>query len=70
MTVPIRRFEPSANTSYLTDFLAQCGYDVTAHAGRFKINGRWKTRAKALEVVDAERIKRGLEPIVLRKKKK
>lgn len=68
-TVKVRRFEPGATGVYFFEFLQSCGYDVhSANGHRYGIRrgkmGRFKSvsRAEIMEIVDAERKKRGLEP--------
>ena len=69
---PVRQFEPGAtmNSYELTRWLSQvCGYRVHRHsitggyAKLFSIDGRRCGLERLFEVVDIERIKRGLLPL-------
>jgi hypothetical protein len=72
--VPVRRFEMGASGLGNDMFLRDCGYEVKAHGnGTYEVRkagapGRAKklTRAKLIELLDAERSKRGLEPVAKR----
>lgn len=70
MTVPIRRFEPGASGEAFEEFLERLGLRTMKHGGSFKV---WSPGAKKprslrkramIELLDRERVKAGLEPIL------
>lgn len=70
MTVPIRKFEPFATVDHMEGFLERCGYYVRKEVSRYRVKlmgskgpGKLMTKAGVVEILDKERVKRGLEPI-------
>lgn len=67
--VPVRRFEMGCSAIGGDDFLKNCGYVVmTAGGGMYRVGhgkGKPKTMRQAalVDLLDQERLKRGLEPI-------
>lgn len=74
MTVPVRRFERGASVDFMSEFMHECGYEITAYGGfvyRIKRvgergNGKRMTRSQIIAILDRERMARGLEPILKR----
>jgi len=71
--VPVRRFEMGASATNYDSFLQAIGYIVhpTRNGAGFKVRqagqrgaGKFHTRAQLIALLDQERMKRGLEPIV------
>lgn len=74
---PVRRFEMGASATGMDGFLEKSGWLVGKIGSVYTLKrkgerGRPKrvNIAKVMEVLDEERMKMGLEPIKLRKKKK
>ena len=71
MTVVVRRFEPAAAGMSACDFLRARGYRFCGFAGKCvrvtMPNGQRRNihRAELVALLDAERVKAGLEPIRL-----
>ncbi len=67
--VRVRRFERGASATGLDDFLKARGYSVSGHgmALRVWMPGKRKpvnfSRTQLIDLLDAERIKMGLEPV-------
>lgn len=70
--VTVRRFERTASGSGLDQFLQSCGYWVRTHGACYRIGRLGSRRAKQIshaelmDLLDGERLKRGLEPIMRR----
>lgn len=69
-TIRVRRFEPGASGMGYDDFLQGCGYIVAKHLSSYTVRrqgakGRGKlfSRKQMVELLDSERMKRGLQPI-------
>lgn len=70
MTVPIRKFEPFASVDCMEGFLERCGFWVRKEVSRYRVKklgakgpGKLMTKSAVVELLDEERVKRGLQPI-------
>lgn len=74
MSVPVRRFEMGCTVNYLDTFMAECGWEVSSYRGVYAVKrkgspgrGKRMSRNKVIALLDQERVKRGLEPVQVRR---
>jgi hypothetical protein len=70
MSVPVRRFENFASVDCMEGFLERCGYWVRKEVSRYRVKklgsrgpGKLMTKSSVVDLLDRERVARGLEPI-------
>lgn len=70
MTVAVRKFEPFATVDFMEGFLERCGYHVRKEVNRYRVKrigakgpGKLMTKSGVVDLLDQERVKKGLEPV-------